>query len=91
MDARVYISLNSQDISNLQYPIIVECWEKKNCGRVRRAWLKEFNEKERAVAGKLYKLFYQWHLVKGAPQTKLFHHSTVTFIHRLVHFFATNC
>jgi len=74
----------------LQTAIVVECWEHKNSGRVKRAWLKEFTEEERAKASKLHKTFYQWHLVKGIPFEHRMTIGTYEFIKRLVNFFAMN-
>jgi hypothetical protein len=77
------------ELVNLQTAIIVECWEYKNYGRVKRAWLKEFTEAERAKAGVLYKTFYNWHMVKGIPSEHRMTINTYEFIKKLVNFFAT--
>lgn len=36
-------------------------------GKVRRAWLSTFTEKERAACSKLFSTSYSWFLTKGVP------------------------
>ncbi len=86
---KLAISLNHKELSDLQTPIIVEMWNKKKEGRVKRAWLKEFNEQERKAAARLYPQFYQWHLVTGLPRTRIFMPHTLSLVRRVVHFFGT--
>ena len=82
-------TLDSEELARLQTPIVVEQWDKKNFGRVKRLWLHSFNEADRKRASRLQKLFYQWYLIKGLPQEHTFKPRTVCLIHRLVEFFAS--
>lgn len=83
------IRLNRDELSELSTPVVVEMWDKRLEGRVKRAWVKEFSEKERAKAATLYPLFYRWYLVKGLPEDKIFMPNTLDLVRRLVHFFGT--
>jgi hypothetical protein len=78
-----------EELTGLQFPIIVERWDKKNDGRAKREYLKEFDEAERAKLGRLYRLFYSWYLVKGTPDEHSFAPNTVDLINRAVAFFAS--
>ena len=82
-------SWSREDLNKLQFPIVVEGWDKRLCGRVKRAWLQQFNEAERQKAKRLYDLFYRWYLVKGTPEAHVFKPQTISFIKKLVNFFAT--
>lgn len=84
---RIALSMNHEELVSLQTAVVVEMWDNKSGGRVKRAWLKEFNEEERKKAGTLYKIFYDWYLRKGIPQQKFFFPGTITFIQKLVNFF----
>ena len=56
------LELNQQELNDLQCPIIVEMWDRvvgSGCGgRERRAYHKEFTEKERKLISYYHKLFY---------------------------------
>lgn len=74
----------------VDYPIIVEMWERKKGGRVKREWLKQFTETERNLISRYYAKFYRWYLVTGAPDKVVFRKvSTLTTLQKAVHFFAT--
>lgn len=74
----------------VNYPIIVEGWDKRKSGRVKRAWLKEFTQTERNKIARHYAKFYEWYLCTGAPQRVLvFEFETIRLLQRAVHFFAT--
>lgn len=89
---RVMITVSSEELASLQYPIVVEGWDK--CvgfhahGKSRRQWLENFTPKERKKAGRLHAKFYEWHLRTGPPQTAIMNIETVLFINKLVDFFA---
>ena len=85
---RIIITLFSDEIRALQYPIIVESWYRKADGRGKRLWIQTFSTEERKAASALYKKFYRWHLQSGTPQQAGFAPSTIEFIQRLVAFFA---
>ena len=78
------------ELEALQTAVVVEGWKHIKYGRVKRAWLKEFTEKERAKAGVMYREFYRWHLVTGIPQHgRAMRLETYEFIKRLCNFFGT--
>lgn len=86
---RLRISLNRDELNALQYPVVVEMWDKKRFGRIKRAYNNEFNENERRKARDLYSLFYTWYLIKGTPENHVFKPETIAFINRLINFFGT--
>ena len=71
------------------YPVIVEMWEKKNGGRVKRQWLKTFDKSERRKIACYYSAFYKWHLVTGPPRTVMMKISTLDLLQRAANFFGT--
>jgi len=72
------------------YAVIVECWEKKNYGRVRRAWLETFSEAERNKLAKWYGKLYKWHLVSGVPAQVGLDTKTLELLIKAANFFAQN-
>ncbi len=87
---KLVLELNQQELNNLQTPIIVEMYDKiKESGSKRRAYLKEFNEKERKKISAWYTLAYRWYLKTGTPQRFVFRSvESVNFVKRVVNFFA---
>jgi len=83
-----YVLLNQKQLSRIYYPIIVEGWDKKLSGKNKRKFQEIFSEKERLALRRLYRMFYQWHLVKGAPLAHRFENKTLALIQRGVAFFA---
>lgn len=47
--------------------VIVEGYDKKSCGRVKRAWLEQFTTKERELVSHWYARIYAWYLRTGIP------------------------
>ena len=90
---RVMLCLNHDEIAAMQTPIVVEMWDhfggRNAGGRQRRAYLAEFDEKERKRSGELYRRFYRWYLVSGIPQQVVMSVNTINFVERLVQFAAT--
>lgn len=72
----------------VQYPIIVEGWEKKNYGRHKRRWLATFTQAERNKISQYHGRFYKWHLVSGSPLHVSLRPSTLRLLLRAVQFFA---
>jgi len=86
---KLAIILNREELATLHTPIVVEMWDHRLFGRVKRAWLKEFDERERRKAKRWYNHFYQWHLIKGIPDDYVFRSiEDIEFVKRLVNFFA---
>jgi hypothetical protein len=48
-----------------QYPVIVEAWDKRLYGRVRKAYFEQFDQKERETIGRYHTKFRRWYLVSG--------------------------
>jgi len=87
------LQMDTQELNELQYPIIVEMWDtvigRNNCGSKHRKWLAKFTEKERKLISYYYKLFYNWYLVKGTPQQHTFKSiGNINLIQKAVNFFA---
>jgi len=74
----------------VQYPVMVETWEKKDFGRLKRRWVQEFTLTERQQLGKWYAKFYHWYFVSGTPKTvALTSINTLNLLQRAVAFFAS--
>lgn len=73
----------------VSYAVIVEGWEKRTFGRVKRAWLQTFSEEERATAATYYRTFYDWHLVKGPPDHVALQVKTLNLLQRVSNFFGS--
>lgn len=77
----------------VQYPIIVEMWDKVvriQNGSKKRAWLAAFDEAERKLISHYYNTaFYKWYLHTGTPQHVSIKFATLQLLQRAVHFFAT--
>lgn len=69
--------------------VIVEAWEHKHYGRGKRAYLKEFTEKEREKIGQLHTKAYQWVLRTGHPGHIQMSPDTHNLLVRAANFFAT--
>ena len=71
--------------------VMVEAWDKKNYGRVRRAYLNTFNESERRCLGKWQARARRWWLVSGYPRDGVVFRSerVIHLLERACHFFAT--
>lgn len=76
-------------IELVNYPIIVECWDRKKSGRVRRRWEEEFDQAERRKIGRYHGRFYRWYLVSGSPDRVACAVRTLRLLQRAVAFFAT--
>lgn len=74
-------------LANCCYPVVVEMWEKRKAGRVRRAYLAEFTETERNLIARWQTKFYRWHLVTGTPRRIMIRLKTLELLQRAVAFF----
>lgn len=84
---RLAMVLNYEELSTLHTSVIVEGWDKRLHGRVKRAWLAQFSEQERRTAKKIYDTAYRWYLVKGIPQEYMMRSKTLELIYKLTNFF----
>jgi hypothetical protein len=74
----------------VDYPVIVEGWDKKNNGKAKREWLKQFTEAERNLISRYYAKFYRWYLVTGTPRRVPFRKlKTIHTLQRAAAFFAS--
>jgi hypothetical protein len=71
------------------YAVIVEGWEKKNAGRVKRAYHAAFTPAERKTLGRWHYCFYRWHLATGTPRRVMLRLKTLTLLRRAVNFFGS--
>jgi hypothetical protein len=71
------------------YPVIVEMWDRRLNGSVRRRYHAEFTEKERATIARYQTKFRRWHLVVGTPRRVMMSMTTLNLLQRAVGFFAT--
>ena len=70
----------------VQYPVIVENWQKAKAGRVKKAWHEAFTQAERNTIGRYYGKFYRWHLISGTPKRVSCRIGTLHLLQRAVHF-----
>lgn len=70
--------------------VLVECWHHKNYGRVKRAYLAEFDEQERAKLAKLYTKSYAWVMRSGHPDYISMKFETYNLLIRAANFFASH-
>lgn len=86
---RVRVSLSGDVFAKtVQYPIIVEAWEKKKVGRHKRRWEAEFTQAERNKIASYHGRFYRWYLVTGTPRRIQIQPKTIELLQRAVNFFA---
>ena len=69
--------------------VLVECWDHKRYGRVKRAYLKEFNDSERARLGKLHTRAWVWVMRRGVPDRVVLSAGNYNLLVRAASFFAT--
>lgn len=86
---KMMVQLNSDELNALQYPVVVEMWKHiEQSGSKRRLWLKSFNEAEREKARHWYRMFYDWYLRKGTPQSQVMSPSTLMWLeNKMIPFF----
>lgn len=73
----------------VNYPVIVEMWQKGKSGAARRAYGAVFTEKERDVIAAYHARFYRWHVVTGTPHKVCCYLSTLRLLQRAVAFFGS--
>jgi len=90
---RLVLEYSREDLDNLQYPIMVESWERVAGagagGKQRREYLLEFNSIERNTLQRYYRKFHRWYLVSGTPEKFVFRKlETIQLLKRAISFFA---
>ena len=73
----------------ITYSIIVESWEKKKYGRIKRSYLQKFDEKERQKLTKIAAKLYKWYFISGTPKNVQLSIGTIQLLQKAVDFFAT--
>lgn len=84
--------LDREDLNELQYSVVVTSYERiLGTGSGKRKFKDEFStENERRRVRELYKLFYNWYLVKGVPESYWVTLERYNFMIRVVNFFGIN-
>lgn len=75
--------------SQVAYPVILEGWDRKDHGRVKRAYEMEFNKEERKQLDKYYPTLYRWYFVQGTPRTVEITLHDLDLLKRAANFFGT--
>lgn len=89
---KLKLEFDHEELKDLNTSIIVESWDRKWKSLSFKRKLKEtFTDYEIRKIRQYYKIFYDWYLVKGIPQSsQLFSMKDYNFIQNVVYFFATN-
>ena len=86
---KLRVCFNFDELNRLQFPIVVENYEKIKHGSAKRKYLAEFPDvKVRTKIRELYNLFYRWYLVTGTPNEHAMSLEDYDFARRVVNFFA---
>lgn len=85
---KIRYELDSDELNNLQYTVVVETMINGLSGKFKREFKKEFTDYDNdlAKARYWYNIFYRWYLVKGTPQSHTFSFETLAFIKKLIAF-----
>lgn len=87
---KMMLQLNREELNALQYPVVVEMWDKvKGSMSKRRKYNEAFTEKERNTIRRYKGLFHNWFLVKGTPEKAVMNIETLTLLKRVIDFFGT--
>jgi len=73
----------------VNYPVVVEMYDKAKCGRKRVAYHKEFTDAEREVISRWHTRFRKWHLVSGTPERIAVRPKTLALLQRAANFFGS--
>ena len=87
---KIYTAFNHDELTALQYPVLLELWDKFKDGNRRRKYLARFSESERETLAHYYKLFYQWYFKTGTPQECIMKITTYEFLREAIHWFVEN-
>lgn len=87
---KIVLHFSHEEVSGLGTMVICEMWDKRRYGRIRREFLKTFNEEERTKLSGLYPKIYSWNLIKGIPMKGVrMKMSTYSLIQKACNFFGT--
>lgn len=89
-DVAVMVTYSGEAFGRLvQYPVIVEAWDKVNCGSKRRKYNAAFTEAERRLLTLYHGRFFRWYCVSGSPTRVACRLKTLEMLQRAVNFFAS--
>jgi len=77
------------ELKELNPDLVVQMWNKKDFGRGRRAWLAAFSEAERKTASEYHRLYYDWTMRKGIPDTCVMRFATYALLCKVRDFFGS--
>lgn len=85
---KMMIELSREELNNLQFPVMVEMWDKVQ-GSIskKRKYKLQFTNQERETISRYYKIFYNWYLVKGTPEKAVMNLKTLLILERAINFF----
>jgi hypothetical protein len=85
---KAMVQLSKDEVSQLQYPVVVETWKRRLTISNKRKWLATFSETERTLAEEVYKQFYHWHIFSGPTAVVMSPEKLVWIQTKLIPFFA---
>lgn len=89
---KIQVVFEREDLDAMQYPVLVTCWDRvTETGSRRRRYHEAFTEAERNTIGRYYRIFYDWYLRRGTPDSHIMHTKTHELLVRAIDFFASNC
>lgn len=90
MKIKVEMTRDDIDVSLSGYPVVVEMWRKvQESMTKRRKYNESFTKEERVKISRFYKLFYDWYLKKGVPDTYSLYPENLVLMQRAIQFFGT--
>lgn len=94
--AKILLSLNRDELNELNYSVVVETLNKGFFGRMGRKFDKQFggtekeNKQARNRAKYWYDIFQRWYFVRGTPDHHNFSADTLVYVKQLIHFCGSN-
>lgn len=85
---KLKVHFDYRELNSLQYPIVVQNYDRIKTGSGKRKFHAAFQETERRKVRTFYNLFYRWYLVAGTPDEHSMSLSDFEFAKRVVDFFA---
>jgi hypothetical protein len=87
---KIYTSFTHEELNRLQYPVLLELWDKFKDGGKRRKYLTRFDKQEREILQHYYKLFYDWYFRRGTPDEHIMKITTYQFLQEAINWFVQN-
>ena len=88
MKLKCEIVLDRDELNSMGYPVVVEMWDKVMGSMSRRRKYQEtFTESERVTIAKYHRIFYNWHLIKGTPESAAFSGDVYELLQKACNFF----